>query len=167
MNSGTPGQEVRLHDYTRNNLVPADRHEMNAIYSLETSGATNAESGLHLGYQLANQAYRLNATNRVILCSDGVANVGLTNPDDLLNTIAGYVQEGIYLTTVGVGMGDEGVEWRGGRSEGCGGDEDVSGVVIWARGGEGVAGGWAGGEEGIVAGGGAASHEREGTVAVE
>ncbi len=79
-----------------------------AIAALRPDGSTNAEDGLRLGYELAMSAYRSNTTtsNRVILCSDGVANVGLTNPDDLMNTIAGYVQEGIYLTTVGVGMGN-------------------------------------------------------------
>jgi Ca-activated chloride channel homolog len=79
---------------------------LDAIYSLETSGATNAEGGLRLGYQLANQAYRPNATNRVILCSDGVANVGATGPDQILESIRGYAASGITLTTVGFGMGN-------------------------------------------------------------
>ena len=44
------------------------------------------------------QAYRPGATNRVILCSDGVANVGQTGPEAILAEIRGYVQEGITLT---------------------------------------------------------------------
>ncbi|HLA96986.1 MAG TPA: von Willebrand factor type A domain-containing protein [Anaerolineales bacterium] len=79
---------------------------LEAIYSLRPEGATNAEAGLRLGYQLAMQAYRPGATNRVILCSDGVANVGQTGPDAILDEIRGYVQEGITLTTVGFGMGN-------------------------------------------------------------
>ncbi len=79
---------------------------LNAIYSLQTEGATNAEAGLRLGYQMAWQAFRPEVINRVILCSDGVANVGQTGPDAILNTIRGYVETGITLTTVGFGMGN-------------------------------------------------------------
>lgn len=77
---------------------------LNAIYSLRTEGSTNAEAGLRLGYQMAGNASRPGAINRVILCSDGVANVGQTGPDAILNTIRGYVEEGITLTSVGFGM---------------------------------------------------------------
>ena len=79
---------------------------LNAIYSLQTEGATNAEAGLQLGYQMANLAYRPNAINRVILCSDGVANVGATSPDAILESIRGYAAGGITLTTAGFGMGN-------------------------------------------------------------
>ncbi len=79
---------------------------LDAIYSLYTEGATNAEAGLTLGYDLANRAYRPDAINRVILCSDGVANVGNTGPSAILNSIGEYALQGIYLTTVGFGMGN-------------------------------------------------------------
>ncbi len=79
---------------------------LSAIYGLRTEGATNAEAGLQLGYQLAWQAYRPEATNRVILCSDGVANVGNTGPDAILETIRHYVETGITMTSVGFGMGN-------------------------------------------------------------
>ena len=79
---------------------------LEAIYSLHTEGATNAEAGLRLGYSLAYQAFRPGAINRVILCSDGVANVGATGPDAILEEIRGYTETGITLTTVGFGMGN-------------------------------------------------------------
>jgi Ca-activated chloride channel family protein len=79
---------------------------LEAIYSLHTEGATNAEAGLRLGYQLAYQAFRPGAINRVILCSDGVANVGVTGPDAITEEIHGYTETGITLTTVGFGMGN-------------------------------------------------------------
>lgn len=79
---------------------------LNAIYSLQTEGATNAEAGLRLGYQIASLAYRPDAINRVILCSDGVANVGATSPDAILESIRGYAAGGVTLTTVGFGMGN-------------------------------------------------------------
>jgi Ca-activated chloride channel family protein len=79
---------------------------LRAIDSLANEGATNAEAGLILAYETAMRAYRPEANNRVILCSDGVANVGATGPDAILAKVRGYVEEGIYLSTFGVGMGN-------------------------------------------------------------
>jgi Ca-activated chloride channel family protein len=76
------------------------------IKRLRTEGSTNAEAGLRLGYQYAMQAFNPQASNRVILCSDGVANTGQTSPDALLNMVSGYVADGIDLTSIGVGMGN-------------------------------------------------------------
>jgi Ca-activated chloride channel family protein len=79
---------------------------LSAIYGLHPEGATNAEEGLVIGYQMAAEAYDPEAVNRVILCSDGVANVGRTGPDSIMEQISTYADEGIYLTTVGFGMGN-------------------------------------------------------------
>ncbi len=79
---------------------------LDAIYSLEPEGSTNAEAGLRLGYDMAYRAFHPQAINRVILCSDGVANVGATGPDDILESIRGYADQGITLTSVGFGMGN-------------------------------------------------------------
>jgi Ca-activated chloride channel homolog len=77
-----------------------------AIDSLNDEGATNAEAGLRLGYDLASKHFKTDAINRVILCSDGVANVGETGPDAIRAKIRDYTAQGMYLTTVGFGMGD-------------------------------------------------------------
>ncbi|MFP4345498.1 MAG: von Willebrand factor type A domain-containing protein [Anaerolineales bacterium] len=82
------------------------RKVFRAIDSLRPEGATNAEEGLVLGYRMATQAFEPEAVNRVILCSDGVANVGNTGPDSILAQIRRHAGEGIYLTTVGFGMGN-------------------------------------------------------------
>lgn len=79
---------------------------LDAIWGLQTEGATNAEAGLRLGYQIAYQAYRPGAINRVVLCSDGVANVGATGPEPILESIRSYADQGISLTSVGFGMGN-------------------------------------------------------------
>lgn len=81
-------------------------HILTAIRALVTEGATNAEAGLRTGYKLALQNLEPNSINRVILCSDGVANVGQTGPDAILKEIRTYVKEGVTLTTVGFGMGN-------------------------------------------------------------
>ena len=79
---------------------------LEAIYRLQPEGATNAEGGLRLGYEQANRAFKQGAINRVILCSDGVANVGQTGPEAILEVIGGYASEGITMTSVGFGMGN-------------------------------------------------------------
>jgi Ca-activated chloride channel homolog len=79
---------------------------LKAIYSLHPMDSTNVEAGLRLGYKMAMEAYQDDATNRVILCSDGVANTGNTDPEVILNEVHGYVEEGVTLTAVGVGMGN-------------------------------------------------------------
>ena len=79
---------------------------LEAIYALQPEGSTNAEAGLRLGYPEAMRAFKPKGINRVILCSDGVANVGRTGPDSILETIKGYASEGVTLTTVGFGMGN-------------------------------------------------------------
>jgi Ca-activated chloride channel family protein len=73
---------------------------------LSTEGGTNAEAGLLLGYEVARQAFDPGAANRVMLFSDGVANVGATGPRAMLRRVAEEAADGIELTTVGVGMGD-------------------------------------------------------------
>jgi Ca-activated chloride channel family protein len=77
---------------------------LDAIYSLHPEGATNAEAGIRLGYQMAMLAYNPEGINRVIVCSDGVANVGVTGPEAILEEVKQYVDEGVTLTTVGFGM---------------------------------------------------------------
>ncbi len=77
-----------------------------AIGRLVSEGSTNAEEGLRLGYDLAAESYRPGAINRVILCSDGVANVGATGPESILARIGDAARRGIELTTVGFGMGN-------------------------------------------------------------
>ncbi len=77
-----------------------------AIGQLGSGGSTNAEEGLVLAYDLAERHLRPGAINRIVLCSDGVANVGRTGPDSILARIGASAERGIELTTVGFGMGN-------------------------------------------------------------
>ncbi len=76
------------------------------IQMLFPGGSTYAEQGIRLGYKMANRMFEPDKINRVILCSDGVANVGQTGPDELVKMIKRYADKGITLTTVGFGMGN-------------------------------------------------------------
>lgn len=77
-----------------------------AIESLHTAGATNAEEGIMLGYKMAQQHFESHKINRIILCSDGVANVGRTGADQILKQIKTYADQGITLSAIGFGMGN-------------------------------------------------------------
>ncbi len=77
---------------------------LSAIYNLYPEGSTNAEAGIRLGYKMAMYAFNPDGINRVILCSDGVANVGETGPEAILEQVQHYVEEGVTLTTIGFGM---------------------------------------------------------------
>lgn len=77
-----------------------------AIDSLGPGGGTNLEAGLRTGYDLAQSSFSEGAINAVILASDGVANVGITDPDALVTQIRDRADEGIHLVTVGYGMGN-------------------------------------------------------------
>lgn len=78
---------------------------LRSLDSLGDGGSTNAEEGLLVAYSQAAKYFNPEATNRVILCSDGVANVGATGPDAIRAAIRNSSEQNIYLTTVGFGMG--------------------------------------------------------------
>ncbi|MES1244776.1 MAG: YfbK domain-containing protein, partial [Acidobacteriota bacterium] len=77
-----------------------------ALESLRAEGSTNAEAGITVGYDLANRYFRPEGNNRIVLCSDGVANVGATGPERILERIGREARRGIELTTLGFGMGN-------------------------------------------------------------
>ena len=95
-------------DNSRIVLNPTSDHEaiLEAIYSLGTEGSTNVEAGLQLGYGVASWNQREGENNRVIVLSDGVANVGVTSDDALAAQIRLCADEGITLSTIGFGMGN-------------------------------------------------------------
>ena len=77
---------------------------MSAINRLVPDGSTYAEEGIRIGYEMADEGFRKGYINRVILCSDGVANVGNTSTEKILETIAEHRRKGIQLSTIGFGM---------------------------------------------------------------
>ena len=88
--------------------IPADRRGeiLRAIDHLQPGGSTYAEAGLKLGYQMANRQHVNGHNNVVVLCSDGVANVGRTSPEAIMCEIERFARRGITLSTFGFGMGN-------------------------------------------------------------
>ena len=79
---------------------------IDAINSLYPMNSTNADAGLQLGYRYAYRMFNPEYTNRLVLCSDGVANQGNTSVDSMLEYVRSYADQGITLTGIGVGMGN-------------------------------------------------------------
>lgn len=77
-----------------------------AIDSLEVGGDTPGEEAIKLAYRIARRRLNKASNNRIILASDGDFNVGSTSEKDLANLIESQSNAGIYLTCLGVGMGN-------------------------------------------------------------
>ncbi|MBX9243479.1 von Willebrand factor type A domain-containing protein [Actinotalea ferrariae] len=77
---------------------------LTAVDGLEPFESTNAAAGLALGYDLAMSMRTEGRMTRVVLISDGVANVGETDPDGILSRISTEAKAGINLISVGVGI---------------------------------------------------------------
>jgi Ca-activated chloride channel family protein len=77
-----------------------------AIDGLSPGGSTNAEEGLRLGYAMARETYQARAINRLILCTDGVANQGRTGAEGILAHVRRQSDDGIHLSAIGFGMGN-------------------------------------------------------------
>ena len=91
------------------------------IDAIQPAGPTNLLAGLKLGYATARRAFVAGQINQVVLCSDGVANVGQIEADAVLAEVADDRRQGITLTCVGVGYGaynDAFLEALAGRGDG-------------------------------------------------
>lgn len=77
-----------------------------AIDSLYASGSTYGERGLAQAYEVALRHLRPKGNNRVIMCSDGDLNVGMTSESDLHDYVSEKKETGIYLSVLGFGDGN-------------------------------------------------------------
>lgn len=77
-----------------------------AIDELVSGGSTPGESGIQLAYRVASHHFIKGGNNRVILATDGDFNVGLKTEAELEELISRHRETGIYLTCLGVGMGN-------------------------------------------------------------
>ncbi|MGE0321501.1 MAG: von Willebrand factor type A domain-containing protein [Polyangiaceae bacterium] len=81
----------------------SDKSEiLDQINRLEARGGTNGAAGIQTAYAMAESAYRSNGINRVVLCTDGDFNVGLTG-NALISEIEEYRDKGVTLSVLGFG----------------------------------------------------------------
>lgn len=79
---------------------------LKTIDSLQAGGSTPGESGIKLAYSVAKNHFIKGGNNRIILATDGDFNVGLKKEDELEEMISAHRQQGVYLTCLGIGMGN-------------------------------------------------------------
>ena len=93
-------------------LSPTDLQENDAdaiksiISEFQAGGSTAMASGLQNAYDVNSSAFLDGGVNRIIVCSDGDANVGATSHESILEMISEYVDQGITLSTLGFGSGN-------------------------------------------------------------
>ena len=76
-----------------------------AIDSIQAGRSTNMIDALGSAYTQAKRHFKAGQINRVILCSDGVANIGATDAEAMLRRVETDRKQGVTLTTVGFGVG--------------------------------------------------------------
>lgn len=85
----------------------SDRQKINeAVEKLSAGGSTAGGAGIELAYKIAEKNFIANGNNRIVLCTDGDFNVGVSNPAELENLIESKRKTGVFLTVLGYGIGN-------------------------------------------------------------
>ncbi|WP_269541877.1 YfbK domain-containing protein [Cerasicoccus fimbriatus] len=86
----------------------ADNQEtiQHALANLKAGGSTNGGEGIELAYQVAQEKFIEGGNNRVILCTDGDFNVGVSDRGQLTRLIEDKAKSGVFLSICGFGMGN-------------------------------------------------------------
>ena len=88
--------------------TPGDQKDrlLAAITNMSPGGSTHGSAGIQLAYEQAIAAFIPDGVNRVILCSDGDFNVGISSPSDLEKLITEKARSGVFLSVLGYGTGN-------------------------------------------------------------
>ncbi len=78
---------------------------LSVINNLQAGGSTAGGAGIQLAYDTA-LAHKVAGNNRVILCTDGDFNVGISSTAELEALITDRRDDGIYLSVLGFGTGN-------------------------------------------------------------
>ncbi len=79
---------------------------LKALDGLSAGGSTNGGAGITAAYKMAKLGFVKNGVNRVILATDGDFNVGTSSRSSLVDLVEEKAKEDIFLTVVGLGMGN-------------------------------------------------------------
>jgi autotransporter-associated beta strand protein len=77
-----------------------------AIDRLSAGGSTHGSAGIKLAYEQAVAGFIKGGVNRVILCTDGDFNVGVSSPEELEKLIKHKAKTGVFLSVLGFGSGN-------------------------------------------------------------
>ena len=76
---------------------------MKPLTRSSAGGSTNGGDGIQEAYRVAQENFIPGGVNRVLLCTDGDFNVGITDPNELVRMVQERAKSGVFLTTLGVG----------------------------------------------------------------
>lgn len=79
---------------------------LRALDRLQAGGSTHGSAGIRLAYETATENFIEGGVNRVILCTDGDFNVGMTSQGELTRLITDKAKSGVFLSVLGFGMGN-------------------------------------------------------------
>jgi Ca-activated chloride channel family protein len=79
---------------------------LEAIQNLTAGGSTAGGAGIQLAYKIAEKNFISDGNNRIILCTDGDFNVGVSSNSELESLIESKRKTGVFLTVLGYGMGN-------------------------------------------------------------
>lgn len=77
-----------------------------ALNNLSAGGSTAGGAGIQLAYKIAKQNFIKGGNNRIILCTDGDFNVGVSSNEGLQRLIENERKTGVFLSILGYGMGN-------------------------------------------------------------
>ncbi len=79
---------------------------ISSIVNLQSGGATAGASGINLAYNMAAENFLKDGNNRIVLCTDGDFNVGVSDDGELVKLIEEKRKGGVFLSILGFGMGN-------------------------------------------------------------
>ena len=79
---------------------------ISAMDRLRAGGSTNGAGGIQLAYETARKSFIKGGVNRVILCTDGDFNVGVTSTGQLVEMAKQRAKDGVFLSVMGFGSGN-------------------------------------------------------------
>ncbi|MBN8247063.1 MAG: von Willebrand factor type A domain-containing protein [Verrucomicrobia bacterium] len=76
------------------------------LEGLGAGSGTAGSAGIQAAYALAGRQFIPGGVNRVLLCTDGDFNIGITDPAELHRLIEERAKSGVFLSVLGYGMGN-------------------------------------------------------------
>jgi Ca-activated chloride channel family protein len=96
-NAGTVLEPTQVKDKTK---------ILGALNKLHSRGSTAGAEGIRQAYELAQQSFKKDGVNRVILATDGDFNVGITDRNELKSFVERKRKSGVFLSVLGFGRGN-------------------------------------------------------------
>jgi Mg-chelatase subunit ChlD len=101
---------IVVYDEQANVILPSRRYskEQDSVFidiidKITIGGGTNMMAGMLKGYSEINKNASKRYKNRLILMSDGVSNIGETDPVKILKHSTNYYKKGVETSTIGIG----------------------------------------------------------------